>query len=134
VVGVPGLVMLQRFAPLGVREPQFTVEAVKPRASLGTAALAMRAVAGACASGAFAVMVITTLAALKAMQAAKGAVFDFTAALGPVVHPETLTDWVQVAGILAFALIGGLFVAAVSAARRGAVGAMTDANHGIGAE
>ena len=28
VMGVPGLVMLQRFVPLGTREPVFTVEEV----------------------------------------------------------------------------------------------------------
>jgi hypothetical protein len=112
--------MLQRFAPLGVREPRFTVEEVKRKAPLGAAALIARAAAGAIASGAVAVAVIALLAALKAMRGTPGAGFDLRAALWQVARPVTLTDWVQVAGIFTFALIGGLFVAAVSAARHGA--------------
>jgi PAT family beta-lactamase induction signal transducer AmpG len=119
-MGIPGLVMLQRFAPLGVREPRFTVEEVKRKAPLGAAALTARAAAGAIASGAVAVAVIALLAALKAMRGTPGAGFDLRAALWQVARPVTLTDWVQVAGIFTFALIGGLFVAAVSAARHGA--------------
>ena len=119
-MGIPGLVMLQRFAPLGVREPRFTVEEVKRKAPLGAAALTARAAAGAIASGAVAVAVIALLAALKAMRGTPAAGFDLRAALWQVARPVTLTDWVQVAGIFTFALIGGLFVAAVSAARHGA--------------
>jgi PAT family beta-lactamase induction signal transducer AmpG len=128
VMGIPGLVMLQRFAPLGVREPQFTVEAVERKAPLAPAALALRVVVGAVAAGVFAVVAIALLGALKAMREVKGAGFDLGAALWQVAHPATLTDWVQVAGILAFALIGGLFAAAVAAARRGAGGALADSN------
>ena len=51
VMGIPGLVMLARFAPLGVREPEFTVEEVERKAPLGAAALAARARRGAVASG-----------------------------------------------------------------------------------
>jgi PAT family beta-lactamase induction signal transducer AmpG len=120
VAGVPGLLMLQRFAPLGVREPQFTVEEVERRAPVGAVALTVRAVAGAIASGAFAVAVIALLAALKAARGTQGAGFDLSAAVWQITRPVTLTDWVQVAGIVTFALIGGLFVAAVSAARHGA--------------
>lgn len=119
-MGIPGLVMLQRFAPLGVREPRFSVEEVAQRTPLGAGGLAARALVGSVASGAFAVVVIAVLAALKVMRATPGAGFDLQAALWQVAHPATLTDWVQVAGIVAFAAIGGLFVAAVSAARHGA--------------
>jgi PAT family beta-lactamase induction signal transducer AmpG len=132
VIGVPGLLMLQRFAPLGVREPQFTVEEVKQRAPVGVAALTARAVAGAIASGAFAVAVIALLAALKTMRGAPGAGLDLSAAVWQVARPVTLTDWVQVAGIFTFALIGGLFVAAVSAARHGAGRALAAAELAAG--
>jgi MFS transporter, PAT family, beta-lactamase induction signal transducer AmpG len=120
VMGIPGLVMLQRFAPLGVREPRFAVEKVEQKAPLGVTALTARAIAGALASGVFAVAMIALLAALKTMRGTPGAGLDLQAALWQIARPATLTDWVQVAGILAFALIGGLFVAAVSAARHGA--------------
>jgi hypothetical protein len=68
--------------------------------------------------------VLALLATLKAMRAASESAFVVGAALRQVVHPATLADWVQLAGIVAFALIGGLFAAAVSAARRGAGGAL----------
>jgi PAT family beta-lactamase induction signal transducer AmpG len=124
VMGVPGLAMLARFVPLGVREPEFTVEEVAAKAPLGAFALATRGVAGALVSGGFAFAVIALLAALKAMREAPGGGFALQAAIWQVVRPVAITDWVQLVGILAFALIGGLFVAAVSAARRGAGGTL----------
>src|SRR5512139_1590742 len=120
VMGVPGLVMLARFVPIGVGEPEFTVEVVRRRAPLGAAALAARALAGGLLTGLAAFGVVALLAALKAMRETPGAGFNLQAALWQAARPVSVTDWVQLFGILAFALIGGLFVAAVSAARRGA--------------
>ncbi len=127
VMGVPGLVMLQRFVPLGVREPQFAVEAVKRKAPLHAAALVMRAAIGAVASGLFAVLIVAALTALKTMRETNAAGFDFAGALRQVLYPATLTDWVQLGGVVTFAAIGGLFVAAVSAARHGAGGRISEA-------
>jgi MFS transporter, PAT family, beta-lactamase induction signal transducer AmpG len=128
VVGIPGLVMLQRFAPLGVREPQFTVEQVEQKVPLGAAAMMARAVAGAMASGGFAFGMVALLAALKMMRETPGGGFDLPAALWQVARPVAITDWVQLGGIVAFALIGGLAVAAVSAARQGAAGSLAAAD------
>jgi hypothetical protein len=58
------------------------------------------------------------LAAVKTMRDLKQP-FDFPHAMWEVVHPVAIADWVQLAGIVVFALIGGLFVAAASAARHG---------------
>ncbi len=115
-MGVPGLVMLARFVPLGVREPVFSVGEAPRKARLGTGALAARGVAGGLTSGAFAFGMAALLAALKTMRETKQP-FDLTTALWQVVRPEQATDWVQLGGVLAFAVIGGLFVAAASAAR-----------------
>lgn len=52
--------------------------------------------------------------------------FDLGAAVAQVGRPAGITDWVQLVGVLAFGLIGGLFVAAVSAAKSGAAGTVTD--------
>ena len=120
VMGVPGLVMLARFVPIGVREPEFTVEEVRRRAPLGAAGLATRALAGGLLTGVTAFAVVALLAALKAMRETPGAGFNLQAALWQAARPVSVTDWLRLFGILAFALIGGLFVAAVSAARRGA--------------
>jgi PAT family beta-lactamase induction signal transducer AmpG len=126
VMGIPGLVMLARFVPIGVREPEFTVEEPDRRAPLGAAAIATRAVVGALLTGAFAVAVVALLAALKTMRDTPGAGFDLWAAMWQVARPVSITDWVQLVGILAFVLIGGLFVAAVSAARRGSTSFPTE--------
>lgn len=124
VMGVPGLVMLARFVPIGVREPHFTVEDTEKRVPLGAAALIGRGVAGTLLSGAFAFLMTALLAALKVMREKPGSGFDLQAALRAVAHPATITDWVEFVGILAFGLIGGLFVAATSAAKHGAGGAL----------
>ncbi len=53
------------------------------------------------------------------MRAKPPAPFDLGGALWTVGHPASAADWVQLVGIAAFALIGGLFTAAVAVARRG---------------
>jgi len=120
VMGVPGLVMLARFVPLGVREPEFTVEEMAPKQPLTGAALAMRGLIGGLLSGVGAFVLVALLAALKTMREAPGTGFDLGAAMWQVGRPAAVTDWVQLLGIAAFALGGGLFAAAISAARHGA--------------
>ncbi len=122
VMGVPGLIMLARFVPLGVREPQFAVEEIAARSPLPPSALATRGIGGGLALGAFAFATTALLAALKAMREQPGAGFDFPAAAAAVARPATITDWTQLVGIVAFGVIGGLFVAAAVAARRRATG------------
>jgi PAT family beta-lactamase induction signal transducer AmpG len=118
-MGVPGLVMLARFVPLGVREPVFAVEEVAARRPLGRRALVERGLVGAAASGLFALVAAALLAAIKTMRDLSQP-FDLTAGLRGVLLPTQIADWVQLAGIVAIAAIGGLFVAAVAAARTGA--------------
>lgn len=119
-MGIPGLVMLQRFVPLGVKEPQFTVEDVQARREpLSTPALVGRGIVGAALLGACAFFLVALLAALKTMRESKGSGFDLAAAVQRTMQPVAMTDWVQLVGILAFAVIGGLLVAAIAAARRG---------------
>lgn len=119
VMGIPGLVMLARFVPLGVREPEFVVAEVERKEPLGAGALALRGFAGGLLSGAFGWGCVVLLAALKILREVEGAGFDLRAAAAQVTNPSTVTDWVQVFGVVAFALIGGMFTAAVAAARRG---------------
>ncbi|MBP1637037.1 MAG: major facilitator family transporter, partial [Acidobacteria bacterium] len=118
-LGIPGLVMLARFVPLGVREPEFKVEEIERREPLSFASLAARGVVGALLSGVFALLVVALLAAIKAKRAAEGAGFDFQGSLWRVLQPAGIPDWLQLVGILVFAVMGGLFVAATFAARRG---------------
>ncbi len=79
-------------------------------------ALVARGLVGGALLALFAFGVAALLAALKTMRESHAAL-DFGSAAWNVAHPAQITDWVQLAGILAFGLIGGLFVAAITAAR-----------------
>jgi PAT family beta-lactamase induction signal transducer AmpG len=126
VIGIPGLTMLARFVPLGVREPEFTVERARLRAPLGARALVTRGVTGGVLIGAGAFVLVALLAALKTLRESPGAGFDLAAAMTRVGRPVEITDWVEIAGIAAFGVIGGLFAAAVAAARSGAGGSLAE--------
>ncbi|MEW5983747.1 MAG: MFS transporter [Acidobacteriota bacterium] len=123
-MGIPGLVMLARFVPLGLREPAFTVEEIEPRPPLSSQQIALRGVAGGLIVGVVGFVLDALLAALKAMRSAPEAgapaPFDLYAAMWRLASPQSITDWLEIVGLAAFAVIGGLFVAALLAARRGA--------------
>lgn len=124
--GIPGMVLLQRFVPLGTREPEFTVEPPRPRAPLSTAALALRGVGGGVATTAIAAVLSATLEALKAMRATPSTGFDLQAPLVRLLTPVDVAGWIGVAGLVAVGLVAGLFVAAVAAARHGAGATVED--------
>jgi PAT family beta-lactamase induction signal transducer AmpG len=119
VLGIPGLVMLARFVPLGVREPEFTVDESVRREPLGPGALAVRGIVGGLLLGVVCWGIVALLAALKTIRETPEKGFDLGAAAWQVVRPAAITDWVQLAGIVASAGIGGMFVSAAAAARRG---------------
>jgi hypothetical protein len=54
------------------------------------------------------------------MREVPAAGFDLGLAMRQVAQPATIPDWVQLFGILVFGVFGGLFVAAIVAARAGA--------------
>jgi PAT family beta-lactamase induction signal transducer AmpG len=119
VLGIPGLVMLARFVPPGVRDPQFEVEELAARpVPVARSALVTRGLVGGLLVGAGAFALVALLAALDTMRASPETGFDLGAAVRRVAFPAGVTDWLQLFGILAFGVIGGLFVAAVTAARR----------------
>jgi PAT family beta-lactamase induction signal transducer AmpG len=123
LLGIPGLIMLARFVPPGVREPEFVVEETgESRAPLSVAALVGRGVAGGLIMGIGSLALVAVLEAMKAMRETPGAALDFGAALWRASHPVGIADWLQLFGIGAFAVIAGLFVAAATAARNGLQG------------
>jgi PAT family beta-lactamase induction signal transducer AmpG len=124
VMGLPGLLMLARFVPIGVREPKFEVEKVGARRPLSATGLVARGVAGATACAVVAFVLVAVLAAIKMMRERVTTGFDLGTAASAVTHPAAIADWIQLGGVVAFALVGGLFSAAVSAARHGAGGAL----------
>jgi len=115
VIGVPGLVMLGRFVPIGVRDPDFGM--ADGRASAAPAvSLARYAVPAAVGLGIGASLLLAALDAMQAMRGTPGATFEFAAALGRL-YPVDVNGWLQVVGIVAFAAVGGMFVAATRAGR-----------------
>jgi hypothetical protein len=94
-VGIPGLLMLARFVPLGVREPVFTVEAIEPRPPLGAAQIAWRGAVGGLVVGAAGFVLDATLLAVKTMRETKGAGFDLGAAISRLAHPASIADWLR---------------------------------------
>ena len=118
-MGIPGLVMLARFVPPGVREPQFVVEELEAGAPLTRTALVGRGLAGGLLCGGGAAVLLALLEALKAMRAAPERGFDLWTELWRLAAPADIVGWTSAVGVVLFALIGGLFVAAVAAARHG---------------
>ena len=118
VMGIPGLLMLSRFVPLGTREPRVDEvdEEQIQAAPLSTGQLVTRGVAGGVIVGLGTLAITAGLASLEGVRA-EGWTFDYLAAMQRVAFPDDVGGWLQLVGILAFALVGGLFVAAWSAAR-----------------
>ena len=116
VLGIPGLVMLARFVPPGVRDPTFTIEPGASGPPLSAAGLAWRGVAGGGVVGLGSFVVVALMAALKTRRETRSG-FDLMAAFQATGQPADVSGWVQLVGIAAVAVIGGMAVAAAAAAR-----------------
>ena len=114
VVGVPGLMMLGRFVPLGVREPDFEIETL-PTAPATTSGLLGRGIAAGAVLAIGAALVLAVLDAMETMRAKPAVGFDFSAALWRLSDPADVGGWLQLVGIMAFAVVGGMFIAATRA-------------------
>ena len=120
--GLPGLVFLQRFAPIGVREPRFEtpVAPAGPRRPLSSG----RLVGAGALAGILALvgggLSVALLGALAAMRGKEPKPFAPGEQLARLVAPAGISDWINVGGLVIFAGAVGLFSAAVFAARRGA--------------
>ena len=119
VIGIPGLLMLARFVPPGVRDPHFAMDDTPDEHETMhlSPGLIARGFAGAIAAGAIALAISVLLAGLPSWNATPERGFDFSGAFQAILRPASVTDWLQIVGILAVAVIGGLFVAAASASR-----------------
>lgn len=122
VAGIPGLMLLARFVPPGVKDPNFDVEAqVRPatramsRGALTTTAV-LSGVAGIVLGG----LTTALLGAMQAVRTNPAGGFDFGAALSAMLQPASVGDWVTLAGIVIFGAMVGLLTAATLAARSGA--------------
>ena len=115
--GIPGMVMLSRFVPWGVRDVEFEVLEPARGRPLSARALALRASAGAIGSLLVGVGAVALVGAFRALRAGRG--LDPTPALGALVAPSTVADWITCAGLLVLGGVGGVATAATLFARRG---------------
>src|SRR4029077_2869909 len=89
------------------------------RDPLAQSALAWRGLVGGLGVGCAATALVATVSALKTMRLDPHRGMDLVGALGAIARPADTAGWVQLAGIAIVATAGGLFAAAVTAARHG---------------
>jgi PAT family beta-lactamase induction signal transducer AmpG len=116
-IGIPGLLMLHRFSPLGVANPDLDVIADVTSRPLTYPAVALRALAGAVIGFALAIASIAVLDAFRRYHVTPSSGLDFTAALGAVFTPHQISDWVTLFGAGLFGMIVALVTAATVVAR-----------------
>jgi len=119
-LGIPGLVMLHRFVPWGMREPTFELREVEPGPPLTGAQLRWRGFSTAVGAILIAALLLASMSAVKAYRAEPEADLALGAHLVALVRPGDLGGWLELVGVLAFGATCGLLAAALSAARRGA--------------
>ncbi len=116
-IGIPGLIMLHRFSPLGVRDPDLDVIAeIAPR-PFTKAQIMARAIAGGAMGFALAIGCVALLDAFRRHHAIPQEGFDFIAPLGAILAPTHVSDWVVLFGAGLFSLIVALATAATIVAR-----------------
>jgi PAT family beta-lactamase induction signal transducer AmpG len=116
VVGIPGLLMLHRFSPFGVREPQIeAIAEAQPRAYTRRE-LVTRALLGGAIAFAVAALAVATLDAFKLQRLTHGD-FDLLAPLLGVFVPVRVGDWLALFGVCLFSVLIALATAATAAAR-----------------
>jgi PAT family beta-lactamase induction signal transducer AmpG len=115
--GLPGLLMLHRFVPWGMRDPVFHVAAPSRGLPLPVGGLTLRAALGAVLGWGASICTLACLEAMRAARAGRG--FRPLDQLGPFLQPTTVGQWTTAVGLILVGLFTGLAVAAALAARRG---------------
>jgi PAT family beta-lactamase induction signal transducer AmpG len=118
--GVPGMAMLARFVPWGVRDVEFEVRAPARGTPVGRAGLLARAGAGALAALAFGLAAVALVGGLSGLRAHRG--FAALPAVMAVLRPARAADWTTAVGLAVLAVLVGLATAATVVARRGLAG------------
>lgn len=117
LVGIPGLLLLQRISPLGLREPDLEALASAPARALGKPAIIVRALGGGLFAFALAALSVATLEAFASMHHRPGTGFQLVSPLISVFQPHEIGDWIELLGVTIFAVLAGLAVAAIGVAR-----------------
>jgi MFS transporter, PAT family, beta-lactamase induction signal transducer AmpG len=118
--GIPGLLLLARFVPPGVKEPEFEVLEAPKGKPFSSAELKLRALIGGVIGLLFGASFLGLMSALKKMHAKPPASFEPVKEILAIFQPDNPGGWITLAGIIIFGLIIGLFTAAIYAARTGA--------------
>jgi PAT family beta-lactamase induction signal transducer AmpG len=112
--------LLARFVPIGVKDPNFEVQSRPVTRAVSGKALALSAVFAGVVGIVGGGLTTALLGAMQAVRTKPAAGFDFGSALSALLHPAAVGDWVTLAGIVIFGVMVGLLTAAVIAARSGA--------------
>jgi PAT family beta-lactamase induction signal transducer AmpG len=115
--GIPGMLMLARFVPWSVKDPEFHVAGPVRGQPLTRAALVLRALIAVLLAGLVGIVTGGALASMSSYR--KSHVFDLEAGIRTIVPPASQGDWISLISILVFALLTGLATAATLVARRG---------------
>jgi PAT family beta-lactamase induction signal transducer AmpG len=114
-IGIPGMIMLHRFSPFGVRDPQIELPAeIAPRA-VTRGELVQRAVIGGIIAFAIGAACVATLDAVKIYR--KTQIFDLMTPMLNLVTPSLIGDWLALFGVTLFGAIMALATAATIVAR-----------------
>jgi len=113
------LLLLRRFAPWGGQEPNLEVDERHEGVPITSRLLLTRGIAAGLALFLGGVLVSGFLTAVKAMRGTPPQAFDLMTPLLALARLDTIGDGVRLFGLLLVGAVGGLFTAAVLAARRG---------------
>ena len=113
------MVMLQRFSPLGAREPRLQANAAPSGSTISVGGLLFRGCLGAAGAAACAALTVAAVTGMKAVHKDPGASFDLLTRLADLTTPHTAGAWAQLMGIVLFGLVVGVAIAATTAARSG---------------
>lgn len=118
IVGLPGLVMLARFVPPGLRDPGFSTDD-GPRADWDRERAGRGGLLGAAVAGCGALAAVTLLIVLE--RASTGGEASIVTALREIVRPSSVDGWLRIGGVAIVAAVGavaGAAAAVVSARNR----------------
>ena len=104
--------MLARFVPPGVREPHLDADQAPLQAPAIGAAVIVRGLGGAFALLLVGGLVVALVSATAETMESPAATFDLVGAFSRVWWPAAIGDWLQLLGIVVWAIVGGLFIGA----------------------
>jgi PAT family beta-lactamase induction signal transducer AmpG len=116
VCGIPGMVLLARFAPWHVREPTFEIEQRRAGGAGSRRTLLLRGLRAGLAAWLLGHAVQIGTAVLSAH--GDGRRYDLAAGILDTLWPAGVKGWIVWIGIVVFGILGGLVGAAYTAARK----------------